>query len=218
MRYLYVVDFDDTLFRTRVFWRRFLFPELKRIGIPYDISEKVYIASTYKMFGYFIQSLFLSVLHEACKEENIKVSISQINKVFKKTVYSKRARRYFYPRAIEFLHRLKENNNPRILLSSGDKKFKSRFFKALGLNVFFPRGSIHITKKPKIEFIKNLRAKGPVILVNDVLKETEDMVSELQKVSPKTRAFFVDYGGHFKRKDVKKPIELIHSLSEIKVL
>jgi|SRR3989344_1087544 len=216
MRHIYIIDFDDTLFQTRVFWRKFLFPQYERIGIPFEVLEKVYIASTYKKFGYFIPPLFLRELKKTCRKNGIKTRPTELKKIFEKTVYSNKARSYFYPGAINFLKQVRKSGNPRILLSSGDRGFKNKLFRSLGLGVFFPQ--FHITKKPKKDFIKKLRPEHPVILVNDVLKETEDMVRELQKVSPKTRAFFVDYGNRFKLKDVKKPIALIHSLSEIKIL
>ena len=136
---LVIFDFDNTLFRTREFWREYLFPHYEKIGIPKELMEVAFVKATSTKVDYFIQRLFIDELYMAFKNYPKK----QLKEIFEKAVYSKLVKKYFYPGSLDIIKKMRKKYNV-LLISYGDKNFKTRFFESCGINkYFFPEMDSH---------------------------------------------------------------------------
>ena len=133
-RTLIIFDFDNTLFKTRKFWREYLFPFYVEIGIPKELIEKAFVEATAKLADYFIPELFIGELYRRTKKGGYRKR--QLRDIFERHVYSKAVRKYFYPYSLKLLKKARKKYQT-LLISYGDEKFKTKFFNCSGINKYF---------------------------------------------------------------------------------
>jgi len=183
-----IIDFDNTLFETRRFWREHLFPSYEKIGIPRKDIESAFIKSTTVKVDYFIPELFIQELYslKSCQHNK-----QVLEKIFNDKVYSPSVKKYYFPDAIRLINGIKKNSRA-VLLSYGDKKFKNKFFKHCGINKHFGSQNIFVTTDKKIEVLNKLPKSSKYIIINDNYSETKNMVFWLQKANADTMAYLLD--------------------------
>ena len=199
-----ILDFDNTLFKTREFWRRELFPALeKKYGFGQDILEKVFERSTTGEVDYFIPARFLE---EMCEELSLSGDMMPaLQQYFDEIVYSQNTHRYLYDGAEALIRRLQMENRRCLLKSYRDPTFKKRFFKACKISALFPTGDIIVTNQPKQELFKMLPISSGVILVNDSLPEINKLVEVFKQGKVRVRAFLFDPETLLKDEDIIPP-------------
>jgi len=174
---LIIFDFDNTLFKTREFWREYLFPFYIKIGIPENYIEGAFIKATTVPVDYFVPKLFINELYSAVKKDN-KYSRQQLKDIFKTHVYSPTVRKYFYPGSLRLLRKAKKKYKT-LLISYGDKKFKTKFFNYCGLDRYFSSEEIIITGRKKAESLGRLAVPENCVIIDDMKDEAKEMASFL---------------------------------------
>jgi len=213
---LIIFDFDNTIFRTREFWRSHLFPSYESIGINRTILETAFIAGTTKKVDYFIPDYFIDELFELTKDANF--DRNTLLEIFKKQVYSPTVKKFYYPYALKLMAKVKNAQNEMILISYGDKKFKETFFKHCGIYEFFSPENVYIINKPKVKTLESFFNYSTIIVINDVLEETEQMLKKLNKAGTRAHAFLLDYKNIYKPENIKNnAITVCSSLKEVKI-
>lgn len=187
---LIIFDFDNTLFKTKEFWREYLVPFYIRIGIARELIEGAFVRATTASVDYFIPKLFIDELYSAAKEVN-KYSKKELNDIFEKHIYSPVIKKYFYPDSLRLLEKVKKNYKI-LLMSYGDKNFKTKFFNYCGLSKYFSPKNIIITNGKKVELLKKLATPKNCIVVNDAEAETKELVSFLIKGGISAEGFLIN--------------------------
>jgi len=198
---LIIFDFDMTLFKTREFWREYIFPFYIKIGIPRELIGKAYFKAGWVKSDHLIPRIFIGELYKIIKN-NKNYTKKQLKDIFEKRVYSPAVKRYFYPYSIKLLKKAKKKYQM-LLISRGDKKFKTKIFGYCGLNKYFSPEEMIVAEGKKIKSIEGLVIPTNCIIVDDVGKDAKVLASFLVKKGASVRILLVDN---------KKPVE---SLKEI---
>lgn len=177
-------DFDNTLFQTRAFWRAKLFPAYEPMGIPAETVAEAFKEATSVSYDYFVPDAVLSALSKRAGR-----SKEELAPTLENIVYTDMGKPYFFPHALSAVAHGKEKGYAHYLLSYGDEAFKTKWFLALGLSALFSPEETVISNKKKPELLRNLSLSGEVIVVNDVLAETEAMSEALQREGVQVRAY-----------------------------
>jgi FMN phosphatase YigB (HAD superfamily) len=178
---LIIFDFDNTLFKTREFWREYLFPFYIKIGMARNYIESAFVKATTKKVDYFIPKIFIDELYRGIKEDK-RYTKKQLESIFKKHVYSKIIQKYFYPYSLGLLEKARKKYQI-LLVSYGDKNFKIKFFNYCGLNKYFLSREIIVTDRDKTESLKRLTVPQNCIIIDDMKDEAKKMASFLAKRS-----------------------------------
>lgn len=185
---LVVFDFDNTLFKTREFWREYLFPFYEKVKIPRETIESAFIKATkIRAAGYFVQSFFIDELYLAAKNYRKK----QLQDIFESRIYNIAVKKYFYPGALDLIKKARRKYKA-ILVSYGDNKFKKRFFASCGINKYFATEEIIITKTKEDALTAKIATFKRCIIINDSEDENKKISLLLKDKRLKVRSFLVN--------------------------
>lgn len=204
-----ILDFDNTLFRTREFWHEVLFPALhEKYSTSKEKLEEIFRESTTGEVDYFIPEHFLTKFREH-------TGITNARELFEQVVYEPKAKEYLYEGALELIQNLKRAGRV-IVLSYGDTAFKQRWFEACGLTAVLPNNAFMVTAQPKRKFLQTLPLSSNVLLINDILPETLEMLQVLEKRGVATHAILF-CPPTSQVVSVPEHVEIVTSLTEIHV-
>ncbi len=199
---LAVVDFDNTLFKTKEFWRECLFPAYEKLGMSRETLEEAFKEATALKADYFVIDNFIDSLADRVSMPQEKLLV-----VFKETVFSEKVKDFFYPSSTELLAAIKKAYDTMLLVSYGDKAFKEEFFKCCDLETYFDPQEMIITNEPKVRLLPRFAAYTHITYINDVFKETEDLLRETKAMGIVTDAYLVDHKnslGEVNTSEIKK--------------
>ena len=208
---LIIFDFDNTLFKTREFWREYLFPFYARIGIPKNLTENAFAGATTGQVDYFVPKLFIDELYRRVKKGKI-CAKKQLRDIFEERVYSKAVRKYFYPHSLELIEKAGRKYK-KLLISYGDQRFKEKFFKHCGLDKYFSPKEIIITNRPKLKVFKKMAIPAECIIIDDIYPEIIRLSAFLRRKGAATKGFLINRKKNLKIKE--KNIIICKSLAEI---
>jgi phosphoglycolate phosphatase-like HAD superfamily hydrolase len=177
-------DFDNTLFRTRTFWRKVLFPALGDLEIDAETCEKGFKHATSVKRDYFVPEIVADSIAKAAEKD-----AALVLKVVERIVYSDAGKQWFLPGALESVQTANQKGYRGYLLSYGDRVFKERWFASLGLGELFSVASMAITNQKKPAMIQSLKLETEVTMVNDVLEETRAVMDVLRGAGHQVRAY-----------------------------
>lgn len=177
-------DFDNTLFRTRAFWREVLFPELGVLNIDAEKAECGFKNATLVKRDYFVPEIVASSIAKASGTDTFAVL-----QIVERVVYSNAGSRWFFPGALDAVHTLNQKGYRRYLLSYGDEPFKRRWFSSIGMRELFLPKEIVITSQKKSAIVQSLELTARVIIVNDVLEDTHAVAEILRMVGHTVSAY-----------------------------
>jgi hypothetical protein len=157
-----LIDLDDTLMYTQKF-KAMLFNAIREAGIPDDIAEKAmkefraqnHDHIDFKGYAQFLKDHYSLIIPEKTIEQ----------------VYSLPLEQYLKGNVVSAINELKNRGYELRLLSKGSPDFQMYKIQNSGLHPHF-HPNIHICTDKKI-CIQDLALAGPVIFVNDRLKETK---------------------------------------------
>ena len=167
-------DFDNTLFQTKAFWRAKLFPAYEPMGITSETVEEAFKEATSVVHDYFVPDAILSALQKRTDRGAL-----ELTPTLERIVYTELGRSFFFPHALETVLSAKQKGYAHYLLSYGDNAFKQKWFASLGLLEYFSSEEILITNKKKPLVLGHLTLRNSVIVVNDVLTETREVLDAL---------------------------------------
>jgi phosphoglycolate phosphatase-like HAD superfamily hydrolase len=208
-RSLAIIDFDNTLFKTREFWREHLFPAYQKQGIHREKVEEAFNEATQKKADYFVIDYFITSL-----ADRTTIPYDQLLETFTQQVFSHEASDYLYPGSKELVAAARGAYDDLLLVSYGDHLFKDEFFKHSGMTKLFKPEEIIITKERKAQLIGRLPNYKFITIVNDVLEETQEMIREAARKKNTARGYVVDHQGTMSR-ETGFQIEVFPSLSAI---
>lgn len=168
MSTLVVFDFDNTLFRTRQFWRERLFPAYaQEMGIDQERMEEVFVVSTTGAVDYFLPRRFFEELARIVPAD----AMEQAKQVFNRVVFSTESRDYLTDGAQEVVEMVRAKGDAIRLISYGDPEFKSAWFDSLGLTGWFSQDEVLITPQKKSLLVGDLPTADETLFLDDSLSE-----------------------------------------------
>ncbi len=176
---MFIIDFDDTLFDTRVGYEKARVKSLNKLGI----SKKQYRATYLQVRAQGKRIVYNHFLH-ARALARLGFEEKKVYAVFKKFESKKFLQKFLFNESITFLKQLQKFGEKMILLSAGDKKFQAAKFKALRLEKYFNDIVIASTNKGKVlrKIIKTI-SKEKIWFINDKVAETLELKKRFSRPS-----------------------------------
>ncbi len=182
---MFIVDFDDTLFKTERF-KEARKAALLAVGVSeaiYDVTYQEARNSTDGLFTYSDQRHAEMIAKRRFDKQVVLDALVA-------TTYN--VKHFLDEEAEAFLTALKETNEPLVLLSLGDPSFQELKVKASGIAHYFER--LFMVDRSKLQVVQELMAADTaqkIWFINDKVQETKNIVETFPsiaaalKVSPK---------------------------------
>ena len=183
---LVVFDFDNTLFRTKQFWREYVFTAFEGLEISHAIVEEAFVEATEKKADYFVEQFFIESLHTRTN-----VSVDTLSTFFWNILDHRDTRRWFFEGAVDLVTRTRAKYPSCILVTYGDQTFKEKFFVSCGISTYFSHEETIITTTPKVALVDTWKEFGRIVFINDVLTETMSVIERCTELGILIKAFVV---------------------------
>ena len=176
---MFVIDFDDTLFKTtgENSFKQARIQELAKLGASQEIYVQSYEQARKRKDGTYAYS----------NERHAKIlgkygfDVKQVLNALQKTT-GERLKDFLFEDTIEFLEKLKTLHQPLILLSLGDPEFQKTKVNDSGIAKYFDE--VFTVDKDKREVIRELKKTNEKIwLVNDKIQESQDILNEFKDIN-----------------------------------
>ena len=177
---MFIIDFDDTLFDTRVGYEKERVKALNQFGVSTEQYRATYLQARAKgeriVYNHKLHARALGKLG---------LDEKKVYGVFKKFESKIFLQRFLFRESIIFLKQLRKFNERIVLLSTGDKKFQTAKFKALRLEKYFDDIKIVTVTDGKRKALKKLNkiaGKEKIWFVNDKVGETLGVRERFPKI------------------------------------
>lgn len=166
---MFIIDFDDTLFDTRVGYSQARIKALKKIGISEDIHKKSYLQARAKngvvVYDHRRHAKIL---------ESYGFDYGVVYAILERFTTKKILKNYLFPDSINFLKKIRKLGKKMILLSSGEKKFQKHKFIMLDIEKYFD-ATVIVTNQSKEQVLKKIlknNKEKEIWFINDKVAET----------------------------------------------